>query len=533
MTRTVLRRTVDALLSIVILGTSIPVALAADASKLPRLSGSTEIYASPEMAIYKTSGEVDVVAKAARAALEAEGWRSFVAIGTDPQNLPSLAQQFLKKDGVVVSIFTTLAPGQGIAPTVQYTFQPIASDLPFPKDAKGIEFAGNRPELITRTPGTLNALKAEMTAALETAGYSPVAAAEGSPAALAATPMSNQTYFVKTGAKPLLLVLATQEGGDTLVHLRGIPEKDLLAGTRPKPAPEPEVTTTEDKAKGGDEFDAMMSGILGKVKEATEKAIEGKPANLDLDALLGAVKGKPKADVPDDVEQSAAESAPAKPAVEEEVTLEVEEANGLPFPKPYTEKVATKTGFRTEVKTTVSADLDRILAFYRTELGKKGWTEDRGKSQTLVDKASLVFTTPDGPANLEISTMSTGTSSHLILRLPKEAEARGLMPKPGKAMLVMSNAMEEPVSVTLAGKTYKLGSLSGTNGATSATTERHRPVPAASAKNQQSHPKSTQSPLRPVRRSPRVAGRSGSPPSRCLGRDRWRSHQGDRVLAGL
>jgi hypothetical protein len=36
------------------------------------------------------------------------------------------------------------------------------------------------------------------------------------------------------------------------------------------------------------------------------------------------------------------------------------------------------------------------------------------------------------------------------------------MPKPGKAMLVMSNTMEEPVSVTLAGKTYKLGPLAGT-----------------------------------------------------------------------
>ncbi len=38
------------------------------------------------------------------------------------------------------------------------------------------------------------------------------------------------------------------------------------------------------------------------------------------------------------------------------------------------------------------------------------------------------------------------------------------MPKPGKAMLVMSNAMEEPVSVTLAGKTYKLGPLAGKTG---------------------------------------------------------------------
>ena len=466
MTRNVLRRTADVLLSILILSTSIPAVLAADASKLPRTPGSTEIYASPDMAIYRTSGEVDAVAKTARAALEAEGWRSFVAIGTDPQNPPSLAQQFLKKDGVVVSIFTTLAPGQGNAPTVQYTFQPIASDLPFPKDAKGIEFEGSRPELITRSPGTLNVLKDEMTALLATAGYSPVAAAEGSPAVLAATPMSNQTYFVKTGSKPLLLVLATQERGDTLVHLRGIPEKDLVVGTQPKlekAEAEPADTTMESKAKGSDEFDAMMSGILGKVKEATEKAIEGKPANLDLDALLGAVKGKPKADAPEDAEQSAAESAPAKSAVEEEVaTLEVEEANGLPFPKPYTQKVATKTGFRTEVQATVSANVDRVLAFYRAELSKKGWTEDSAKTQAAPDKASLVFTTPDGPATLEISTTPTGTSSNLILLLPKEAEARGLMPKPGKAMLVMSNAMEEPVSVTLAGKTYKLDPLAGT-----------------------------------------------------------------------
>jgi hypothetical protein len=112
----------------------------------------------------------------------------------------------------------------------------------------------------------------------------------------------------------------------------------------------------------------------------------------------------------------------------------------------------------------VSANVDRVLAFYRAELSKKGWTEDSAKTQAAPDKASLVFTTPDGPATLEISTTPTGTSSNLILLLPKEAEARGLMPKPGKAMLVMSNAMEEPVSVTLAGKTYKLVPLAGTTG---------------------------------------------------------------------
>ena len=462
------RRAIDALLSILLFTSSIPAVFAADASKLPRLSGSIEIYASPDMAIYKTSGEADAVAKSARAALEMEGWRPFVAIGTNPQNPPSLAQQFLKKDGVALSVFTTLAPGQGNAPTVQYTFQPIAIDLPFPKDAKGIEFEGNRPELITRSPGTLDAVKEEMTAALATAGYSPVTAAQGSPAAIASTPMSNQTYFVKTGAKPLLLVLATQDGGDTLVHLRGIPEKDLVAGTQPKlekaeAEPEDVSTDGEAKAEGSDEFDAMMSGILGKVKEATEKAIEGKPASVDLDALLGAVKAMPKAGAPEDAEQSAIESPPAKPPAEEEVAnLEVEEANGLPFPKPYSEKVATKTGFRTEVQTTVSAGVDRVVAFYRTALLKKGWTEDSAKNQTGADKVHLAFTTPDGPAILDIAATPSGTSSHLILRLPKEAEARGVMPKPGKAMLVMSNTMEEPVSVKLAGKTYKLGPLAGT-----------------------------------------------------------------------
>ena len=55
---------------------------------------------------------------------------------------------------------------------------------------------------------------------------------------------------------------------------------DQLAATQPKVEKveaETSDTLTESKAQGCDEFDAMRSGILGKVNEATEKAIAPKP----------------------------------------------------------------------------------------------------------------------------------------------------------------------------------------------------------------------------------------------------------------
>ncbi len=269
----------------------------------------------------------------------------------------------------------------------------------FQRTPKGIEFEGSRPEMITRSPRTLNALKEEMTAALATAGYSPVAAAEGSPAA--PRPHAEcQTRLTssKRGLSRFCWFLRHRNRAtrwSTCVAFL----RRTCGRTQPK-LEKAEVetgdTTTEGQAKGSDQFDAMMSGILGKVKEATEQAIEGKPANLDLDALMGAVKGKPKANAPEHVEKSAAESASVEPAAKEEVTtLEVEEANGLPFPNLTPRKLQPRPASAAEVQTTVSANVDRVLAFYRTELGKKGLDKDSTKTQSTPGKASLVFTTPD------------------------------------------------------------------------------------------------------------------------------------------
>jgi hypothetical protein len=55
---------------------------------------------------------------------------------------------------------------------------------------------------------------------------------------------------------------------------------DQLAATQrkvEKVEAETSDTPTEGKAQGSDEFDAMRSGILGKVNEKTEKAIAPKP----------------------------------------------------------------------------------------------------------------------------------------------------------------------------------------------------------------------------------------------------------------
>ena len=62
--------------------------------------------------------------------------------------------------------------------------------------------------------------------------------------------------------------------------------------------------------------------------------------------------------------------------------LEAEPDSALPVPKEHSmsslgvgKLPGTETAIRRELNASVPADLDFVLAFYRTELGKRGWKE--------------------------------------------------------------------------------------------------------------------------------------------------------------
>jgi hypothetical protein len=160
----------------------------------------------------------------------------------------------------------------------------------------------------------------------------------------------------------------------------------------------------------------------------------------------------------------AAASARPAPSPNDPV-LEVHDARGLPVPKPYSSVTTGKSRFRQEAGATVRASLAAVLAFYRAEAPKRGWTEQTGAMVTA-GTATLDYATADGPLRLTLKRDRDTTQVELVLRLEKLARESGLMPKPGQATILIGNMLETEATVTIKGQTFRLKPEEGAQGPT-------------------------------------------------------------------
>src|SRR3954465_217612 len=106
------------------------------------------------------------------------------------------------------------------------------------------------------------------------------------------------------------------------------------------------------------------------------------------------------------------------------------------------------TPLRTRLEATVPADLGNGLAFYRTELGKLGWQEQRDGAVVSADHVELAFVSPLGPGMLALDRNETGTAVNLVQKNASVATNANVMPEPGQAMLVFSNISETEATLT-------------------------------------------------------------------------------------
>lgn len=136
----------------------------------------------------------------------------------------------------------------------------------------------------------------------------------------------------------------------------------------------------------------------------------------------------------------------------------------LPAPTRYsfrgthtTNMVGIEAPLRTRLETTVPAGLDDVLAFYRTELEKRGWQEQRDGTVIAADHVQLVFVSPLGPGALELDRKDSSTSVHLVQKNADTAIRAKVMPEPGQAMLVLSNLSETDVVLGINERTIRRG----------------------------------------------------------------------------
>jgi hypothetical protein len=144
--------------------------------------------------------------------------------------------------------------------------------------------------------------------------------------------------------------------------------------------------------------------------------------------------------------------------------LEAEDSGGLPVPKDHTLSEGSQTPFRRQVTASVPADLAAVLAFYRRELGKLNWTEDKKGTVVATNRAVVAFTSPDGPAVLKLDRKNGETGINLAVRNPQAATSAGIMPKAGQSRVLLGNAMPVDAAININNKTVKVAGGVGTKG---------------------------------------------------------------------
>jgi len=145
-------------------------------------------------------------------------------------------------------------------------------------------------------------------------------------------------------------------------------------------------------------------------------------------------------------------ATPAQSVIEDLVT-------GLPLPKPWFLKTAKNSPFIKSVHVETPLDLATALGFYRTELSKRGWTENDG-AVVEPDRATIAFTTTDGPALLRLVRQDDTTTADLSLRKPAAPNA-GNLPKPGQAKLMVGSVAEQGAVITVNQQTITLAARAG------------------------------------------------------------------------
>ena len=149
-------------------------------------------------------------------------------------------------------------------------------------------------------------------------------------------------------------------------------------------------------------------------------------------------------------------------------TLEADPDSALPVPKQRTmtsigtaKMPGSDAPFRRELEASVPAELNTVLAFYRSELGKRGWQETAEGAIVKPDRAQLAFTSPDGPATLKLGRKNDETSINLAQKYPAAAAKADVVPKPGQSKMLFGNIGKSDATVSINKQTIKIAAGAG------------------------------------------------------------------------
>jgi hypothetical protein len=298
--------------------------------------------------------------------------------------------------------------------------------------------------------------------------------------------------FMKDAAAMAKQVIAADQARRVAqaANLSDAPLRALADSTTPVPLPENAEGVKFDGADGRLEFNSASSvravasfyrGSLASQGWKEKPTVINQPNMAVMEFSKGgkrlsltAMQMGPKVRVSADgsalvVANATPESAKSSGSASKTVTeaLEPDSESALPVPK-LRSMTSIGTGkmpgsdapFRRELEASIPAELSIVLAFYRTELSKRGWQETEG-AVVKPDQAQLAFASPDGPATLKLGRKNGETSVNLAQKYPAAAAKADVVPKPGQSKLMFGNIGKSEATVSINKQTIKVAAGAG------------------------------------------------------------------------
>jgi len=111
---------------------------------------------------------------------------------------------------------------------------------------------------------------------------------------------------------------------------------------------------------------------------------------------------------------------------------------------------------RLELKAEVPAELSDVLAFYRTELAKRGWQEKPDGAMVAADRALLVFASPKGQGMLTLDRAKGETTIDLVQRNTEVAAKANFLPTAGQGRLIFGYLRPNVASLVINDRTIEI-----------------------------------------------------------------------------
>ena len=209
-------------------------AFAVDTSRLPRITGSREIFASPKSTNFITRESVARAFELTAGELINDDWQPYTDPTAARTSDPNTRTMLFKKQDRALQLAVDIAPSQANATSVSYTEIALRNDLPFPKDATRIRFDSEAPYLSFVTASVADATLDFFRAELRPLGWSLWSARDGARQAKGGmagelTVNGAYAYYVRENSEPLMLTLNRRDDSGFNVEIKRIPAAQLAA----------------------------------------------------------------------------------------------------------------------------------------------------------------------------------------------------------------------------------------------------------------------------------------------------------------